>query len=277
VADKTRLRKRSPGLLVVALSAVVVVGLALGGGVAIGRGSRPGVRPRSGAHRGTGSGGGAVALTASERASAESGATVTVTGTGVVEGNPNTVTIELGVTTNAASATGALAANDQQISRVTALLGRSGVLPRDIETSGLSLGQQTNNAGVVTGYSANDTLTITVTGIARAGVIIDAAAQVVGNAIQLDGVTFSIANTSPLLREARAAALDDARLEAGQLAAGIGAVLGPVVKIVDESESSPPEPFFGGVHAGSAAALVPLSGGSQQLSVEVQVVYALRP
>ena len=47
-----------------------------------------------------------------------------------------------------------------------------------------------------------------------------------GNGIQLSGVTFSISNQSKLLAAARARAMENAHVEAAQVAKGGGTTLG---------------------------------------------------
>jgi uncharacterized protein YggE len=209
---------------------------------------------------------------------ATSGARVTVTGTATVEGTPDTLTVQLGATTNAPSATGALDENNREVAALEAVLVAEGVAKPDMQTSNLSLQPNVDNSGKVTGYQASDDLTVTVHDLSRAGEIIDAAAHAVGNDVQIDGISFSVSNTSALLATARVEAVRDAQTRAAELAAAAGATLGPVVSIVDQEQQGgnvvTPGASFA-VH-GSGATPVPVQGGSEQLSVQVQVVYALR-
>jgi len=104
--------------------------------------------------------------------------------------------------------------------------------------------------------------------------VIDAAALTAGEDVRLQGVTFSIDNTSALVARARADAVRDAVAQAKQLAAAAGVTLGPIRTIDDTGTELPQQPIFNasGTSGGEGAA-VPLQPGSQQLSVDVTVVF----
>jgi hypothetical protein len=203
-------------------------------------------------------------------------ATISVTGTGMVRGTPDTVTFSVGVQTTGSTATGALNANSARVRQLTAALLRHGVTKANLQTSGLSIYENTNQYGNFTGFTVNNTLTVTLHKVSDAGGAIQAAADAAGNGLTFDGVTFSITNESGLLASARARAIQNAHLEASQLANGGGTTVGSIVKVVDqESSSSGPEyPVTYGLDA-TAFHSVPISPGSQAVSVQVTVVYAL--
>jgi uncharacterized protein YggE len=203
--------------------------------------------------------------------------TISVTGSGSVMGAPDTVTVQLGVQTTAATATVALNENNAKTRALVASLKRNGVKPKDMQTSGLDLYTNTNSAGQVTGFSVDDTLTVTIHNIQQAGAAIDAAANAVGNGIQLNGVTLSISNDSKYLAAARAKAMHNARTAASQIASAGGTHIGAVVKIVDEENTNTyVYPMFSTASANAAALKsVPIQAGNQAVSVQVQVVFAL--
>ncbi|MHB1597993.1 MAG: SIMPL domain-containing protein [Acidimicrobiales bacterium] len=217
------------------------------------------------------------AATASGSTGAAAGARITVTGTATVDGTPDTLTVQVGATTNSPSATGALDQNNREVAAIEAVLASAGVAKADMQTSSLSLQPNLDSNGKVTGYQASDNLTVTVRDLARSGAVIDAAAHAAGNDAQIEGISFSISNTSALLAGARAAAVRDAEARAEVLASAAGATLGPVVSIVDQEQQGSnvvtPGTSFA-VH-GTGASPVPVQGGSEQLSVQVQVVYSL--
>lgn len=210
---------------------------------------------------------------------AAAGAKVTVTGTGTVEGTPDTLALQMGASATASTATGALDQSNAEVAALVAVFRSHGAKRADIQTSGLSLSPSYDANGSVTGYRASDQLTITLHGLARAGGVIDAAAHAVGNGVQIDGITFSIADTSSLLETARIDAVRAAQAEAEAFARAAGATLGPVTSIAGEEQQ--PQPvvqyaFAAGKAAAGATSPVPVQPGSQQLSVRVRVVYALR-
>jgi hypothetical protein len=204
--------------------------------------------------------------------------TISVSGTGTANGTPDTLTIDIGATTNAATAAGALDKNDREMSTLDQVFTNAGAQPSDLQTSDLELNPNYDSSGAVTGYQVSDTLTVTLNGIANAGTVIDAAAGAVGNDVRLNGVSFSISNTSALLKTARTAAISAAASEAADLAGAAGDKLGPAVSITDSEDNTPvsPMPMYARSTA-SAAAAVPLQAGSQAVTVNVDVVYELLP
>ena len=224
--------------------------------------------PGTAAGTGTGPGGATAALTASQ-----SPARITVTGTGTVSGTPDQLVLSMGVQASAASVGAALQQADQAVRQVTGALRRSGVAAADLQTSGLSI--QPNYQGsspTPVGYGVQESLTATLRHLTTAGAQIGAAVRAGGNAVTVDGVALNLADDSGLLAAARAAAMADAKVKAGQYARAIGQPLGSVVSITDQA---PPGPVPAFAPNASATKSVPISPGSQQLSVSVTVVFAL--
>ncbi len=206
-------------------------------------------------------------------------ATVEVTGTGTVTGTPDTLTVQLGVQTKAATATAALDQNNAEMATLQSSLTTAGVATKDLQTSNLSLSPNYDSNGNVTGYVVQDDLSATLRDLSSAGAVIDAAAHSVGNDVQIQGISFSISDTSGLLKQAREQAMQDAAAKAANLATGAGAGLGAVVKVTDQENLQSPVPMnFQAMRAApsaGASAPVPVQAGSQQLSVQVDVVYQL--
>ncbi|MGB8197808.1 MAG: SIMPL domain-containing protein [Acidimicrobiales bacterium] len=200
--------------------------------------------------------------------------TITVTGSGTVQGTPDTINFQIGVSNVSASAAAALAQNNQKMSALESALEKNGVTEKDMQTTGLNIYANTNSQGTITGFTVQDTLNVTMHKVKKAGAAIDAAARAAGNGVQLNGVTFTITNDSSLLRAARIRAIDNARLAAGQLAkAGDTHVTG-IVKITDnENQSS--GIYYPEFNSASLRAGVPLQTGSQPINVQVTVVYSL--
>lgn len=200
---------------------------------------------------------------------------ITVTGSGTVTGTPNQLTLTMGVQVNGASVASALQQASQAVRRVTAALRARGVAAADIQTSGLYI-QPNYQSGSQTpsGYGVSESLTATLTRIAAAGGQITAAVHAGGNATTVSGVSLNLTDDSRLLATARTRAVADARAKAAQYARALGQPLGPVISLTDQSSwSSPPIPMAA---SGSAAkSAVPISPGSQQLSVSVTAVYGL--
>jgi uncharacterized protein len=210
-------------------------------------------------------------LTSSSAAAAK----ITVTGTGTVTGTPDQLTLDMGVQVNGVSVDSALQQASQAVRQVTAALRHQGVAAADIQTSGLSL-QPNYGSGsqVPDGYQASESLTATLVQMTAAGAQIQAAVHAGGNAATVDDISLNLADASGLLATARTRAVADARVKAAQYAKALGQPLGPVLSVSDQTPAPEPIVPFANAAAGKAAS-VPISPGSQQLSVSVTVVYAL--
>ena len=207
--------------------------------------------------------------------STTSTARITVTGTGNVTGTPNQLVLAMGVQVNGSSVGSALGNANDAVNRVTAALRADGVVAADIQTSGLSIWPNyPNNSQTPNGYSVSESLTATLGSLAAAGAQIDAAVHAGGNATTVSGISLNLTDTSSLLAQARARAVADATAKASQYAQALGQPLGPVVSITDQAVAQP-LPEYAAASPAAAKGSVPISPGTQQLSVSVTVVFAV--
>lgn len=206
------------------------------------------------------------------------GPTIVVAGTGEIKGTPDTVTLSMGVHTTGPSAVEALNSNNLSASTLIDTLKQKGVRAKNIQTSDLSVSPTYDKYGVyITGYSVFNSVTVTMYGVQGAGAIIDAAANAVGDAITFNGISLSIGDNSSrsLIAQARAAAVKQAINHAKQLAAAAGLTLGAVRKIDDTGTAIPPPQYYAADGLAMNRAAVPLEPGTQQLSVDVSVTFAV--
>jgi uncharacterized protein len=208
-------------------------------------------------------------------ASTSGSARITVTGTGNVTGTPNQLVLAMGVQVNGSSVGSALAAANDAVTRVTAALRADGVAAADIQTAGLSIWPNyPANSQTPSGYGVSESLTATLNNLDAAGAQIDAAVHAGGNATTVSGISLNLTDTSTLLATARARAVADATVKATQYANSLGEPLGPVISITDQAYTQP-FPVNAAYSASSAKAAVPISPGTQQLSISVTVVFAV--
>jgi uncharacterized protein YggE len=201
-------------------------------------------------------------------------ARITVTGTGTVTGTPNQLMLSMGVQVSGASVSSALAQANQAVSSVTSALRQRGVAAADIQTSGLSIyPNYQGNSQVPVGYGVSESLTATLNNLSAAGSQIEAAVHAGGNATTVDNVSLNLTDDGSLLASARANAIRDARAKAGQFATALGVPLGQVISVSTADQVTPPVEF-GAQASASKSASVPISPGSQEVSVSVTVVYA---
>jgi len=203
------------------------------------------------------------------------GPTVNVAGHGQVEGTPDVMTVTMGVQTTNPSAQAALQDNNARANALIAALKAQGVAAKDIQTVDLNVSPNFDKNFHITGYSASNTVSAKLRNLAKAGEVIDAAALTVGQDIRLQGVSFSIDNTSALVAKARADAIKDAIAQAKQLSAAAGVKLGAIRTIDDTGTLLPQPQAFASSNQSFDAAAIPVEPGSQQLSVDVEVIFAI--
>jgi len=211
----------------------------------------------------------AATLTASQSAGR-----ITVTGTGTVTGVPNQLVVSMSVSSTSYDVTSALDQANSTVRKVTTALRKRGVASADIQTSDLNISPNYNNSGVITSYAVTESLTATLNHLKAAGAQIGAAVRAGGNAVSVDNVALNLTSTGPLMASARARAVGNAHAQAEQFARALGEQLGPVISVTPVQQQSPTPLPFGDATAASSKAAVPVSPGTQQLSVSVTVVYA---
>lgn len=215
----------------------------------------------------------AFGATAGAAGAATRSRTITVTGTGEVRGTPDVADLVLGVSGRAGSAAEVMGRISDRAQKVIDALHDAGVSDDDIQTADLSVQPTYDDHGKVTGYEASNTVSVHIRDLTKAGAVVDAAAAKAGDDIRVQGITFSIDDDSTLLAAARTQATKRARAQAEQLASGADVEVGEV-RSIKESTSSTPLAYAAG--AADKAAGTPVMPGSETLSVQATVVFAIR-
>ena len=209
-------------------------------------------------------------------------ATVSVTGTGRVTVEPDTASIALGVTVFEANLAEAQAKATTQMTAIIDAVKAGGVADEDIQTSNYSVNvrqdyDENGNPTKVIGYDINNTVNVTVRDLDALGTILDSVVQAGANTIY--GISFFTWDMTEATAQARAAAVTDARAHADQLAAAAGVTVGRIVTITEGYGAPPPPVFYdraaGMDMAAAESAPVPVQVGTQQIEVQVTIVYEL--
>jgi hypothetical protein len=207
--------------------------------------------------------------------------TLSVSGLGEMKSAPDESNLSTGVTTQAATAAQALAANSRAMNAVVATLKRLGIPDRDIQTSDFSVQPQyqtyklgTNGPQRIVGYQVSNTVNVIVEDIGETGAVLDALVSSGSN--QIGGINFSIRDPKPLLRSARAAAVTDAIDRAQTYAKAAGVTLGPILSIQEGGNESPRPMMANKMVMALDAAPPPVAGGEESVSVNVTITWVIQ-
>jgi uncharacterized protein len=197
---------------------------------------------------------------------------VTVTGESMISVPPDMATVQLGVTTQAASAREASDANAKKMGGLLSAIKAVGITEADIQTTQLSLQPQYSggNAPRITGFQASNQVTVRVRELGSVSGVLDRA--IAAGANDIAGIEFVVSERSKALDRARREAIDDARRKAELYAGAANTKLGPVVTISE----IPPPPVRPVMHSmREAASSVPVAPGEQQLRLSLTVTFEL--
>jgi len=202
---------------------------------------------------------------------------VWVTGQGKVAAVPDIATLRLGVEAQQASVAEAQTQAAEAMERVMGALTDNGVAEKDIQTQYFSIRQVTKwdretEEETVIGYRVSHLVTAKIRDIDKAGFIIDAVAEAGGDLTRIDSISFSVADPSDYYEEAREEAMAEAKAKAEQLAKLAGVTLGKPTYI---SEGIQVPPITRGAIYEEAVPTTPISPGEIEVSLTVQVVYAI--
>jgi len=204
--------------------------------------------------------------------------TVTVTGEGEIKAVPDEAILSAGVTTEAATAGDALAANRRAMNAVFSELKRQGIADRSMQTSDFNVSPQYAPAkdgapAHIVGYQVSNTLSVTVDDLGRLGPAVDA--LVASGANSMGGISFTFRDPKPLLRQAREAAVKDAMDRAQTYARAAGLSLGRVVEI-NEGGAQMPRPLIRAMAFDGAANATPVAAGQETVSAQVTVTFEIK-
>jgi uncharacterized protein len=203
---------------------------------------------------------------------------VTADGTGQVAGVPDTMIATISVNIRGANPSSALGAANVKMALVQHSLTKRGVAAKDLKTTGLSVNPYyTYGKGqpVLHGYTAEEDLQVTLHNLATAGATISAATAAGGKSVTVGGLTLDLQGDSGLVTNARADAFADALAKAQQYATLAHRTLGPVVSVSEHTDQPSNFPVYAAASAAAAPAGVPIAAGSQNVSVNVTVVWSL--
>jgi uncharacterized protein len=207
---------------------------------------------------------------------------IVVNGEGKVTVTPDLAIITLGVESQGTTVSEAQSKAAEAMNKVIASLKNNGVADKDIQTQYYNISQMTrwddkSQTENITGYRVSNTVTVKIRDLTKAGTIIDAVATAGGDLTRINGISFSVEDSTTAAQQAREKAMADAKAKAQQLATLGGVTLGKPTYI-SESTSTP---YYGktvmvpAVAGGYDSSSTIISSGELDITVNVQITYAI--
>ena len=203
--------------------------------------------------------------------------TISVQGTGRVVLTPDVADIRLGVMIQRSTVAQAQQDAATAMSAVIAALKATGIADKDIQTSSLSL-QPVYDYNTKTappkliGYQLTNEVTATVRNLGKLADAIDGSLK--AGATTMDGVTFRLQDQTAAEKQARIAAIADARAKADTLA-GAANVTITGVSSISETSATQPMPIAFGAAPSADRASTPVQPGTLDVEIDVAVVYLI--
>lgn len=200
-----------------------------------------------------------------------------VNGSGKVTVTPDIVNLSLGVQDQEATVEAAQAKTVQAMNAIMNVLKSNNVADQDVKTQQFSItpvyqSPEPNKPSVITAYQVTNIVNVKVRDVSRAGAIIDAVASAGGDLTRINSISFSVDNPSQYYEQARKLAMTDAADKAKQLADLSGVTLGKPTYISESSSSPVPVRLETSM---APASTTPISAGSMDITINVQVAYAI--
>ncbi len=211
--------------------------------------------------------------------------TISLTGYGEVSGAPDMAIISSGVVTHGATARDALDANTTAMNEIFAILLGANIAQKDIQTSGFSVQPQYQYSDIrdtngyplpprILGYQVSNMLSVKVRNLDDLGQLLDSSVSVGAN--QINSISFAVTDTTPLLNDARRAAMLDAIAKAELYTQAAGVNLGNIIAISEGSPNFAPQPDMVVMsRMAESSSFVPVAAGELSFSKQVSVVWEL--
>ena len=205
-----------------------------------------------------------------------------VSGQGKVMVTPDIANLRLGIEADGASVTLARDRAATAMESVMNALTANGIAEKDIQTRYFNIRRLTRydrdqEKEIVTGYRVTNTVTVKVRNLDELGAIIDDVATAGGDLTRIDNIDFTVDDPSPYYDEVREEAVAEAKNKAEQLARLSGVTLGKATYISEGGQIPPVARAVSVIDFAleGAAIETPISPGQLEISLTVQVVYAI--
>ena len=227
------------------------------------------------------------AVAAASQGSGQAG--IWVSGIGTKEVEADVAIISLGVESREKTVAAARGAAAEAMTNVLDALSALGVADDDIVTTSLNIypiqvwievedDDGYHSEPRITGYVVNNQVRVTVRDIEMADEVIDKSAEVGGDLIRINNVSFTVGDPAAHSDEIRRRAVEDAKAKAELYAEAFGVELGPVVFMQESSGAVPFEQGVVGLEmamARQADFSTPIESGDVNLSITIQAGFSI--
>ena len=201
---------------------------------------------------------------------------VTATATGTADGTPDMLQADVAIANGGSSAAQVLRDNNAKTQELLLILKAEGVDDKDVSTTSVNLGPTYDKDGDINGYAATNSLQVKLRDLKTAGATLDAVVEQAGDRVRINSVSLGFNDDDKILATARADAVTRAKDQAEVMAKAGGAKVGKVRTITEVAANSVyPMADYSLRQMNVADSSVPIAPGSQELSVQVKVVFEL--
>ena len=214
-----------------------------------------------------------------------------VTGQGRLSLEPDLALVNLGVEAMAPTVAEARDEAATAMAAILAAVKAQGLTDKDVQTRSFNIWPRYEFPEVIedgvrvrkqtlVGYTVSNTASVKIRNMDKVGVIIDDVAAAGGDTIRINGISFTVEDTSPYMTELREAAVNDALAKASHFAGLTGVAVGQLTFIAEIGSGTPvvqnfQEDAFAKV-ASAASIATSISGGELELSLNVQAVFEIQ-
>jgi hypothetical protein len=205
-----------------------------------------------------------------------------VTGQGKVTLEPDLALLSLGVETRANTVKAARAEAAEAMTGIVQALKAKGIADKDIQTQFFNIQPEYvwndfAKRQEIIGYRVTNNVTAKVRDLEILGDTIDEVAAAGGDATRIDGIQFTVEDSSAAQTQAREKAVLDALAKANQFATLTGVTRGSLVFATESGGGVPLVRDFAKMELGAVAdsAATPISAGELEIQVSVQMVFAI--
>ena len=203
---------------------------------------------------------------------------VTVNAEGVVQVAPDAVRLNANVTIIAGTSAEALSKTSAAAAKVRAALTAKKIAAKDLKTTSISVYPEYNytqeKGSVQIGYRASQSFEVIIRNATSAGAVVDDVVAAAGDSIQIQGATPFVLDSAKATASARAAAVTNARAKAKSYATLLGAKLGKVTYLVENSSPVSYSPIMGVAKSADTGA-TEIDLGNQDVTVSITIRWSL--